>query len=362
MNFLIIGAGAIGCLVGAKLVQAKHSVTLVGRSSFVQTVRQGGLTVIDGKNTLTVAEIKACISQQEAIAAAQTPFDCAILCVKSYDTATAIAELQSACHSRKLSVPPVLSLQNGVGNEEIIAALGAEQVLAGNITTPVSIVEAGVVEVERPRYGIGLAVWDKTDLTTLTLSRRLQTALSEAGFAVAIYPSAEGMKWSKLLMNIVGNTTSTILDELPRQAFADPAILNIEVDAWREALAVMRAAHIPVLNMEKYPLRWLAIFVRWTPYWLLRPVLRGMVSGARGAKMPGIHIDLSQGKVHNEIDWLNGAVVRKGRQLGITTPINRSLSEIVMQLFAQPELRSQWRGDHARLLAAVRTAKGEATP
>ena len=162
------------------------------------------------------------------------------------------------------------------------------------------------------------------------------------------------MKWTKLLMNMMGNATCAILDEPPQTAFADGKIVDLEISAWREALAVMAAAGIPALNMDKYPFAMLAPLIRYAPKALMRPILRSQIGGARGGKLPSLHIDLHGGKGRSEVGWLNGAVVRKGGEVDVATPVNQVLTEVLSDLVAHPSEIGAWRSNHARLVNAVK--------
>ncbi len=121
------------------------------------------------------------------------------------------------------------------------------------------------------------------------------------------------MKWTKLLMNMVGNATSAILDESPEQVFQESALVDLEIRAWREALTVMSTWEIEPVNLESYPFAKLAPWIQRTPKPILRPVLRRQIGGARGGKMPSLHIDLYSDKGKSEVNWLNGAIVQQGR-------------------------------------------------
>ena len=263
-------------------------------------------------------------------------------------------------------LPVILSLQNGVGNEEAIAArFGPQRIIAGTITAPVEVREPGVVQVTKSDFAVGLAECrgdsengrvERNNLgRPLPLPRPASLApqFVAAGIPTKVYQDALGMKWSKLLMNMIGNATSAILAEPPNVTFADPRIANLEIDALREALRVMSAANIRPLNMEKYPLGTLAPLLRFGPRALLRPALQRIVGGARGGKMPSLFLDLAAGKSGSEIGWYNGAVVRKGKEVGISTPVNRLLTQTVQQLVDEPQLRAAWRGNPARLAAAA---------
>ena len=175
-----------------------------------------------------------------------------------------------------------------------------------------------------------------------------------AGFAVKPYASAASMKWTKLLMNMMGNATCAILDEAPDTVFADNRMVEIEIKAWREALAVMRAADIAPVDLERYPFGKLAPLIRYAPTTLIRPILRKQIGGARGGKMPSLHIDLHGNKGKSEVRWLNGAVADKGSALGVATPVNAALTSTLLHLVDHPGDRTGWKSNHDRLWQAVR--------
>jgi 2-dehydropantoate 2-reductase len=348
VKILVIGAGAIGCLVGGKLALAGEEITLVGRPAFAAAVAENGLRLRMGEDEQIIRTIGAVGGMAEAFAAGEV-YDLAILTVKSYDTATALEELATVPIPHR---PALLSLQNGVGNEEAIAAAwGEERVLAGTLTTPVSVPAPAVIRIDRPSFTMGLSAWSpKTPTTLLEASH---AALLRAGFKAKLYPHAQGMKWTKLLMNMMGNATSAILDQPPAQLFADARVVDFEIAAWREALAVMAAANIPPVNLGSYPFGLLAPLIRSAPKSLLRPILRRQVSGARGDKMPSLHIDLHQGKRKSEIGWLNGAIVKRGNASGVATPVNSLLTDTVTALLGDSSLQAEWKGNITKLNAKM---------
>lgn len=356
MNILVIGAGAIGNLIGGKVALNGHAVTLVGRPAFAAVVNRQGLRIQEteaGRQVdRQIDSVMAVESVDAALARADAPFDLAVLTVKCYDTDGALAELVRAVEAHNAAMPMILSMQNGVGNETAIAnAVGAERVLAGVITTPVSVPEPGVIRVDKPRYAVGLARWRPE--TRREVLEQFHAVLLAAGFAPTIYARPRGMKWTKLLMNMMGNATSAILDATPNEIFNDPMIADLEIEAWREALLVMHAADIKLQNLDGYPFRWLGAPIRYAPKSLVRSVLRKQVSGARGGKLPSLHIDLHSGKGKCEINWLNGAVVRAGEEYGIFTPVNKVLTQTLLTLLREPDKRSSWRHNYLRLALSV---------
>ena len=153
----MIGAGAIGCLVGGKLALAGESVTLVGRPHFAAALADNGLRLQGGEDEQVIRTLGAAGSIAEAFATGKS-YDLAILTVKSYDTATALDELVATVPDERR--PAILSLQNGVGHEEAIAAAwGHNQVIAGTLTTPVSVQGPAQIRIDRPSYTMGLSPW-----------------------------------------------------------------------------------------------------------------------------------------------------------------------------------------------------------
>jgi 2-dehydropantoate 2-reductase len=100
----------------------------------------------------------------------------------------------------------------------------------------------------------------------------------------------------------------------------------------REALRVMDALHIPVINLPATPVRGLSFLVRNFPPTLSQPMLRRALGEGRGGKMPSFHIDLHRGVGKSEVDFLNGAVVRYGEKTGVPTPVNRMLNQTLLGL------------------------------
>jgi 2-dehydropantoate 2-reductase len=139
------------------------------------------------------------------------------------------------------------------------------------------------------------------------------------------------MKWSKLLTNLLANATSAILDMTPAQVFAHPGLYRLEIEGLHEALRVMAAQSLRVVDLPGTPVRLLALGAR-LPYFISKPLMQRSVGSGRGGKMPSFHIDLHSGRGKSEVDYLNGAVVRFGERLGTPTPVNKLLCETLLGL------------------------------
>lgn len=389
MKILIIGGGAIGGFVASRFAtiagqRQDITITLAGRQSLVDGFAQhGGLHVTErdksGNEHSRVVEIitpAASIldayrqmgtdsSAEGNAAPTESGFDLAIFTVKSYDTETAALELAREVKARKAKEPVVLSLQNGIGNEASLLAAGFKQVIAGSITTPVSVLGPADIRIDKPNATVGLSIWShESKADSLVQSNKiapwgffheLGQLFASSGFKVENYRDARSMKWTKLLMNMMGNASSAILNQPPEEIFHHDQLADMEIDAWREALSVMDAARIQPVNMGKYPFRVLAPFINRLPKAALRPLLRQQIGGARGKKMPSLHIDLHNGKGRNEVEWLNGAVVKMGQQVEVATPINQLLTETVVSLIHDQGSRTAWSGEQRRLLHSAET-------
>jgi 2-dehydropantoate 2-reductase len=248
------------------------------------------------------------------------PFDVALFALKSFDTRAAIEGMKP--HRDK--IPPVLCLSNGVESEpRLEAALGKDRLIPGTVTSAVGRKGIGDVTLEKLR-GVGVAAGNP-------LSERLAAALLEAGLGARLYPVAADMKWSKLLTNLIANATAAILDMTPGEVFAHRGLFALEARMLREALDVMKAQGIRVVDVPGIPVRALAFAVR-LPALVSRPLLARAVGAGRGAKMPSLHIDLHGGRGKSEVDFLNGAVVRHGEAHGLRAPVNRLLNETLLAL------------------------------
>lgn len=345
LNILIMGAGAVGCFVGGSLAAAKHNVTLLGRPALMDTISARGLTIRrPDRPPQTVFPQTA-----TAVVIPPAPYDFIFLTVKTPATAPALEQLLPL--ARASSATQVVSLQNGIGSEEqIAAALGVEQTIAGTITIPIAVPEPGVIEVTRAKGGLGLAA-----LVPGQPVNQLAGALTGAGLYTAVYADYRAMKWSKLMLNIVTNASSAILDEPPAQIIARPELFNLELDALAEAAAVMKAQGIRAVKLPGYPVHWLARLVaaNWLPRSLRRAILRPFLVSGRGAKMPSLHIDLAAGRPTTEVGALNGAIVRAGQQYGIPTPVNQALTGILTGLVSGRFSRADYRSRPEKLLEAV---------
>lgn len=319
LNMLVFGAGAVGTYIGGSLALKKHQVTFVERSEPAKRLAEQGLTL-----ELPAGEThcdKVDVSTDLVAALMANKFDLMLIAVKSYDTDSIL----TALNQNAANTPPLLCMQNGVENETRIAGvLGAEKVIAGTLTSAIGRRDVGNIVVERFR-GMGVSAEHE-------LSHRLIDIFNDAGLNARLYAHAADMKWSKLLTNLISNATSAILDMTPFEIYEDPELCDLEIHQIREALDVMAALEIQVVDLPGTPVRALTFAVRNLPSALTRTLLKNAIGGGRGGKMPSFHIDLRSQRGRSEVNYLNGAVVRFGEETHVPTPVNYYLDKTLTAL------------------------------
>jgi 2-dehydropantoate 2-reductase len=347
MNILIIGGGAIGSLLAARLGAAGHAITLLDRPQTAAALQAHGLRLVEADGRTIAPPVRIVSTPLEAFG--QASFDLAVLAVKAFDTAVAIEPLRPFFPA----TTPLLSVQNGVGNEALLAELLSAPILAGSLTTPVEVLAPGHVQVARASHRFAVAPWRGA-------SRPEQVAalFTGAGFTIQTFDDGPALKWTKLLMNMLANAQAAILGMTPAQVFAQPSLGTLEVLAWREALTVMRAQGIAPVPLAGYPMALIGGLVRRLPVGLVRPFMGRLIAGGRGSKQPSLVYDLQpQPRGRSEVAWLNGAVAAKARELGLSAPVNDTFSSVLLDLVEGRAAVAQWNGQTKRLLAAVEQAR-----
>ncbi|MBC7261404.1 MAG: ketopantoate reductase family protein, partial [Chloroflexi bacterium] len=244
---------------------------------------------------------------------------------------------------------PLLIVQNGVGGEELAQQVLRETaIISGVLTISVSVLSPGYIRLETTQGGLNLApVQRYIDMNKWAM------LFSSAGLRTALYPSYQAMKWSKLLLNILGNAIPAILDMTPGTVFACPALFAIERAAFLEARAVMGAMQLPVVSFPRYPVPLLAWAMQQVPAFLLRPLLMRLIASGRGEKRPSLHLDLASGRRRSEVLYLNGAVVTHAQRLGMDAPVNRILCDLLVSIVAGQVPWEEFRGQPQKLVKKI---------
>jgi 2-dehydropantoate 2-reductase len=300
VRILVHGAGAVGGYFGALLARGGHDVTFVARGENLAALRTHGITVDLGTETLRVAPVQAVLDP----AAAPAP-EVVLVCVKSYDTRAAAAALRPVVGRDTI----VLSLQNGVENEEVLAReLGIPPPMVALTRIGVELVAPATI-----RYsGRGTIVFGEPDGTETPRARRVADALGAAGVPHQLRPDILVAAWEKLAWNAGFNAVTTLTRATVGEALAHPATRDLVVTAMEEVDAVAVAAGIPVRRTRT------------------SRVLDDSASG-----LPDFNTSMLQDLLRGrrlEHDALNGAVVRAAARAGVPVPVNRVLLALLARL------------------------------
>jgi 2-dehydropantoate 2-reductase len=288
MKIAVMGAGAVGCYYGGMLGRAGHEVTLIGRAAHVEAVRRGGL-LLQTREFEERVPVRAS-ERADAVRGAQLVF----FCVKSTDTETAGAEMAPYLDAGAL----VLSLQNGFDNAARLQKLVRSRVAPAVVYVATEMAGPGHVR----HHGRGELV------VAPEVAGEVAAAFGAAGVPLQPSDNVAGALWMKLIVNCAYNALSAITQLPYGRLVQGEGIEAVMRDVVDECLAVGRAADIAVPGDAHDTVRRLA------------------------ATMPTQYSstaqDLSRGK-RSEIDHLNGYVVRRGAELGVATPVNRTLHALV---------------------------------
>ena len=300
MKIAIIGAGAMGCLYGAKLSAIEENeVFLVDIwKEHIEAINSKGLAMEEKGGVLEFKKLKGVLKASEAGIC-----DLAIVFVKSTLTGEAVRTNREIFGTDTI----VLTLQNGLGNVELIKAeLGGDNIIAGTTAHGATMLGPG-----RMRHaGSGKTVIG--ELTGMKTDRlcRISELLSRAGLETEVSDNVMGLIWDKLLVN-VGINAITAITELPNGEIIKYGELDAILEAAvEEARAVALAKGIK-LNYED-------------PVTHTREVCKA-TSENKSSMLQDI---LNQKQT--EIDMINGAVCREGEGVGITTPVNSVLTNLIL--------------------------------
>lgn len=296
MKVAVMGAGAVGCYYGAMLARAGHEVVLIGRPSHVEAVRANGLRL----ETKAFDEQLRLDASTEASAVQGA--DLVLFCVKSTDSEAAAAQIKPYLSLGAL----VLTLQNGVDNDERVRSVLSNEVAAAVVYVATEMAGPGHVK----HHGRGELV-----IAPSRTSEQVAQHLVAAGVPTQISDNVRGALWAKLILNCAYNAISAI-GRVPYGRFVDhPGVPQVMRDVVAECLAVAQAEGVQVPGDA----------------WAM---VRGLA-----ATMPGQFSstaqDVMRGKP-SEIDHLNGLVVRRGERHGVPTPVNRVLHTLVTLIEANP--------------------------
>lgn len=287
-----MGAGAVGGYYGGRLAAAGEDVWFVARGRHLEALQTRGLRVQSAHGDFALQPVRAVGDPAQL----SGPVDLVLFCVKSWDTEPA-AEALRPIVGRETGI---LTLQNGVENEDkLAAAFGPERVLAGATQIEVTIVEPGLIAHTSPFARIRFGEWAAGRTPR---AERVLATLRRAGLDAEIVDDVRRMLWEKFVFLTAAAGLTTLTRSPMGEIRSHPLVRELLRQTIAEVVAVGRAhgVNLPP-EAEAQAL--------------------AVIDGAPATMKSSMQRDLERGN-RLEVEALNGAVVRLGRQVGIPTPAN----------------------------------------
>ena len=328
-----MGTGAVGGYAGAHMAHAGENVTFIDPwPEHVERMRSHGLKISHIRDvpefTTKVRALHLTDAQQLA---KEAPIDIAFVCMKSYDTEWATTLIAQYLSPNGF----IVSLQNCMNEETIAGVVGWGRTvgcIASSIT--VDLCEPGHV-----RRAAGKSGTKHTVFRTGEVHGRATDRVREICRLVSLADSAMvtenlwGERWSKLVTNVMGNGLSACTGMLTKDMMRDDAIRHFSARLGSEAIRVGQALGYALEEIHHLDPELIARAgegdAAATHAYDEHRLEEGRKGG--GEHRPSMGQDMVKGR-RTEIQFLNGMVARKGEEIGLATPANRVLTEIVTKV------------------------------
>ena len=333
-RIVIVGTGAVGGYAGAHMARAGEDVTFVDFwPENVETMRSKGLKISHLKDVpeFTVPVKALHLTELQQVAKEQ-PFDIAFVCTKSYDTAWATMLIQQYLAPNGY----VVSLQNCMNEETIAGIVGWGKTLgaiASSIT--VDLCEPGHVRRASGKKGAGHTVFRVGEVHGRITDRAKEitrlVALSDSALTTE---NLWGERWSKLVTNAMGNGVSASTGLVTKNILLDDGLRAFTARLGSEAIRVGQAHGYQLEEIHHLDPEIIAKAgegeAKARAHYDEHRI--GEVKNAGGGEhRPSMGQDIVKGR-RTEIEFLNGFIVGKGKEVGIATPANAALTEIVKRV------------------------------
>ena len=287
MNIIVLGAGAIGSLYGAKLSKL-NDVTLVARQKHINKINNDGLKIVGIEENVYKLKATAKIENIENNTLI-------LLTTKVHDNKKAIDPIKDLIKKDTI----ILCMQNGLYSENIVKSIVGDRclVLRGITNVGATFLEPGKVQFSN---------LSSTKIENSNISEELAENFDKCGLKCSVSENIKQDIWKKLILNCVLNPVSAIL-RVENGKIADERLNTLKKLIVDECLKVA----------EKDDVRFDIDFVK---------IINDAIKDSRN--LSSMHQDVLKGK-KTEIDYLNGAVVELGKKYGIECPVNEALVVIV---------------------------------
>ncbi len=303
MKIAIVGPGALGCLIaGALKYKTKEDVWIYDDSpGRAVRIKDGGIKV-DGLSGNYQVKVN-CSADTKEIGVC----DFVIICVKSYSTEDACKDIKDLVGENTF----IVTLQNGIGNVQILNDYFTPEKIIAGITNHGST----LLDIGRVRHaGKGETIIGKSDGKLSGGLRDLQNLLNKAGFETKVSKDIDSVIWGKLIINVGINALTAIM-----------RLNNGRLTEYEDARSLLRAAVQEAAKIVKRKRIKLAYD---DPIQKVESVCKATAGNISSMLQDVLN------KKRTEIDFINGAVIRQGKALGIATPVNEVLTSLVKTIEA----------------------------
>ena len=316
MKIAVVGAGAIGSVIGGLLSGAGEDVTLIGRKPHVDAMNQNGL-VLDGESGKTVIRVKT---------AEDLDFkpDLALLTAKTQDVESSVRKVQSF-----LSSALIVTTQNGVQSDHIVAGiLGKEDVISGVVLYNCEFLEPGRVSYSKLFSKTALLIGEPFGVK----GNRLQSlsALFNRALPTDISEDIRGAHWTKLLWNLI-TAVPAVTGLSYQEGGQHPQIRELNIKLTKEGLELVKMAGIkttPVPGLSLSVLETMAKMPLAEASSMMKNISESLgETPALGSMLQSIKRGRS-----TEVDYMNGEIVHLGKRKGIPTPVNSLVVGLVHEV------------------------------
>jgi 2-dehydropantoate 2-reductase len=307
MKITIVGPGAIGCLLAAFLSRSAEEVYLLDHDEErAKKIGESGISV-EGVAGLSQVKARITADPQEI-----GNTELVIICVKSYDTKGALKHCRQLINDNTA----VLTLQNGIGNSEVIAeTLGSEKVITGITSLGATLIGPGKVRLA----GKGETAIGREDAKMTVQMRSIRQIFNRSGIETKISRDIKGLVWLKLIINCGINPLTAITQLNNGKLTAFEGTRRIMREAATEAVRIAKRKRIklpcddPLAKVEA-------------------------VAEATASNISSMLQDVLN-KKRTEIDSINGVILRQGQELGIPCPVNSLLVDLVKTIESSYDTR-----------------------
>lgn len=297
MRIAILGAGAMGSWFGGHLAMNGRDVELLTTNrDHIEAVQRDGLELRHAGGE-SIAQVRISVPSQIS-----QVVELVIVLTKTFQLDEALASISHALKPDTV----VLSLQNGLGNEEIIARhVGLENTWIGMSMVPVDRIAPGIVESK----GAGTSWFGHAQKSRPAVAERMETLFTDSGLDVRFDSNIKNRIWHKVAFNAGMNAICALTHGTPELVEASKMAKTLVQDVAKEVASVAEAMGI-IVDLE-------AVFATIE-----------FACKHHGEHMPSMLQDLIAGK-RTEVDALNGAIVKYANASDIAVPLNTQLAGLI---------------------------------